>query len=166
MPTGRKPRPLALVDNATNRYTKEKMQAREDSEPRGCADLLEPPEELSPGALREWNRIVPLYRQLDAKILNDLDLMALAAYCESVSVYKSAQREYQKGKLVIKDSANGRIIENPYLRIMRLEGQNIAKYAEQLCLSPVGRARMGVMAAKKEVDDDPTTAFFDKYGRD
>ena len=46
MPTGRKPRPLALVDNATNRYTKEKMQAREDSEPRGCADLLEPPEEL------------------------------------------------------------------------------------------------------------------------
>ena len=164
MPTGRKPRPLALVDNATNRYTKEKMQAREDSEPRGCTDLIEPPEELEGTALTEWNRVVKLYRELDSKILNDLDISTLSAYCESVAIYKKAQREYKKGALIIKD--DGRIKENPYLRIMRLEGANIAKYAEQLCLSPVGRARMGVMAAKKEVEDDPTEAFFKKYGRD
>ena len=47
-----------------------------------------------------------------------------------------------------------------------MEGANIAKYAEQLCLSPVGRARMGVIAAKREVADDPMTAFFKKYGND
>ena len=41
---------------------------------------------------------------------------------------------------------------------------NIAKYAEQLCLSPVGRARMGVLAAKKEEEADPTADFFAKYG--
>jgi hypothetical protein len=44
------------------------------------------------------------------------------------------------------------------------EGANIARYAEQLCLSPVGRARMGVLAAKKEIEEDSTAAFFDKYG--
>ena len=164
MPTGRKPRPFSVVDNKKNRYTKQEMQAREAAEPKGCSDMLEPPDELEGAALTEWNRVVKIYRELDSKILNDLDIATLSAYCESVAIYKQAQREYKKGSLVIKDE--GRIKENPYLRIMRLEGANIAKYAEQLCLSPVGRARMGVMAAKKEVDDDPTTAFFNKYGRD
>lgn len=164
MPGGKTPRPLAVLDNKTNRITKKELQAREEGEPSGCSDLLEPPEELEGAALTEWNRVVKLYRELNSKILNDLDISVLAAYCESVAVYKKAQREYKKGALVIKDE--GRIKENPFLKIMRLEGQNIARYAEQLCLSPVGRARMGVIAAKREVEDDPTEAFFKKYGRD
>ena len=153
MPTGRKPRPFSVVDNKTNRYTKKEMEAREAAEPTGCSDNLEPPEELEGAALAEWGRVVGLYRELDSKILNDLDIATLSAYCESVAIYKKAQKEYKKGSLVIKDE--GRIKENPYLKIMRLEGANIAKYAEQLCLSPVGRARMGVIAAKKEVEKDP-----------
>lgn len=153
MPGGRKPRPFAVVDNKTNRYTKKEMEAREAAEPKGCADTLEPPEEIDGAALTEWKRVVKLYRELDSKILNDLDISTLAVYCESVAIYKKAQTEYKKGSLVIKDE--GRIKENPYLKIMRLEGANIAKYAEQLCLSPVGRARMGVIAAKKEVEKDP-----------
>ncbi len=153
MPTGRKPRPFSVVDNKTNRYTKKEMEAREAAEPKGCADMLDPPEEIDGAALTEWKRVVKLYRELDSKILNDLDISTLAVYCESVAIYKKAQTEYKKGSLVIKDE--GRIMENPYLKIMRLEGANIAKYAEQLCLSPVGRARMGVIAAKKEVEKDP-----------
>ena len=47
---------------------------------------------------------------------------------------------------------------------MRREGQNIIKYAEQLCLSPVGRARMGVAAAKKAAESDPMAAYLSKYG--
>ena len=61
-------------------------------------------------------------------------------------------------------NADGRPAENPYVTIMRREGQNIAKYAEQLCLSPVGRARMGVAAAKKETESDPMAAYLNKYG--
>lgn len=164
MPRGPKPIPFEIIDNKKNRSTKRELQAREAAEPTGCTDALDPPEELSPNALKEWKRIVPLYRQLDAKILNDLDVMVMAAYCESVAIYKGAQREYQKMPLV--GLSGGKIQESPYLRIMRLEGQNIAKYAEQLCLSPVGRARMGYLAAKKEVENDPTEAFLRKYGRD
>lgn len=164
MPTGRKPIPIALIDNSKCRLTKEEIEARRDGEVGGCEAKLKPPKNLSPEALTEWKRVVKLYRQLDTNILNDLDTVLLAAYCESVAIYQKAQTEYQKAGLLLQK--DGKVVENPYLIIMRREGQDIAKYAEQLCLSPVGRARMGVLAAKKEQDEDPTAAFFAKYGYD
>ena len=163
MPTGRKPTPLKLVDNAKARHTKETLDGRQNGEPEGCTDKLTPPKTISSEAKKEWKRIVKLYRQLDAKIINDLDISTLMAYCESVAIYRRAQEEYQNCPLVYMN-ADGRPAENPYITIMRREGQNIAKYAEQLCLSPVGRARMGVAAAKKEAESDPMAAYLNKYG--
>ena len=164
MATGRKPSPISILDNKTRRLTKQEIEARKEAEPSGCSDELKPPKELKGEALKEWKRVVALYRELDTNILNDLDISLLSAYCESVAIYRKAQVEYKKASLVIKDG--GTIKENPFLRILRMEGANIAKYAEQLCLSPVGRARMGVIVAKREVADDPMTAFFKKYGND
>lgn len=163
MPTGRKPTPLKLVDNAKARHTKETMEGRQDGEPEGCTDKLTPPRTLSPDAKKEWRRVVKLYRQLNTKIINDLDVSTLSAYCESVAIYRRAQSEYQNKPLVYMN-ADGRPAENPYISIMRREGQNIAKYSEQLCLSPIGRARMGVAAAKKEAESDPMAAYLSKYG--
>lgn len=163
MPTGRKPTPLKLVDNAKARHTKETMEGRQDGEPEGCTDKLTPPRTLSPDAKKEWRRVVKLYRQLNTKIINDLDVSTLSAYCESVAIYRRAQTEYQNKPLVYMN-ADGRPAENPYISIMRREGQNIAKYSEQLCLSPIGRARMGVAAAKKEAESDPMAAYLSKYG--
>jgi P27 family predicted phage terminase small subunit len=163
MPTGRKPRPLKLVDNGKNRHTKDTMENRENGEPTGCSDKLKPPKGLSPGAKKEWKRVIKLYRQLDTPIINDLDISALTAYCESVAIYQKAEAEYQIGPLIYR-AADGRPTENPYIAIMRREGQSIIKYAEQLCLSPVGRARMGVAAAKKAAESDPMAAYLSKYG--
>lgn len=151
---GRKAQPAALIDNKKTRKTKNELEARAAAEVTGCSAELKPPVELSERARVEWRRLIRLYRQLDAEILNDLDVGVLAAYCESRAIYQTAEEEYQKGKLVLRNP-DGRIIENPYLKIMRLEGANLAKYSEQLCLSPVGRARMGVAAAKKEIKSDP-----------
>ena len=137
MAAGRKPQPAAAKENETAHLTKAELKARADNEPKGCTAELKPPKTLSKSAKNEWKRIVKLYRQLDAEVINDLDLNTLSAYCESVAIYQAAQP-----------------IENPYLAIMRKEGVNIAKYAEQLCLSPVGRARMGVLAAKKNEKSD------------
>lgn len=163
MPTGRKPTPLKLVDNVKARHTKETIDGRQSGEPEGCTDKLTPPRTLSTDAKKEWRRVVKLYRQLNAKIINDLDISTLSAYCESVAIYRKAQTEYQNKPLVYMN-ADGRPAENPYISIMRREGQNIAKYAEQLCLSPIGRARMGVAAAKKEAESDPMAAYLNKYG--
>lgn len=160
---GRKPIPIAVYENK-HKHSKADIAARIEGEPKGCSDKLLPPKELKGEALKEWKRVVALYRELDAAILNDLDISLLSAYCESVAIYRKAQVEYKKQPLIIVDGNSVR--ENPLLRVMRMEGANIAKYSEQLCLSPVGRARMGVIAAKREVSKDPMTAFFEKHGND
>lgn len=159
MATGRKPIPSALVEDKPHRSNDE-LERRAANEPGMCEETFTPPEDLSKGALKEWERVVRLYKQLDRRVLNDLDESLLAAYCESVAIYKAAQKKYKTMPLV--DLERGK--ESPYLKVMWREGANIARYAEQLCLSPVGRARMGVLAAKKEIEDDSTAAFFAKYG--
>ena len=153
MPTGRKPTPLKLVDNAKARHTKETLDGRQNGEPEGCTDKLTPPKTISSEAKKEWKRIVKLYRQLDAKIINDLDISTLMAYCESVAIYRRAQEEYQNRPLVYMN-ADGRPAENPYITIMRREGKNIAEQAEEMRRSQVGRGRKGEENTKKEEEGE------------
>ena len=150
---GRKPTLSVVLDNSKAHKTKAQLEARAAHEPRGCSDALDPPDSLSEAAKNHWERLVGLYRELSVPILNDLDKDILAAYCEAVAIYQEAERKYQGQPLV--GYSEGKIVENPYLAIMTREGKNIAKYAEQLCLSPVGRARMGIAKARAEIEDDP-----------
>ncbi len=159
---GRKPMPVKLLDNKKRHLTKEEADLREKNEVSGVSAELMPPSGLRGAALREWKRLIPLYKQANIEILNDLDVNTIAAYCESVAIYKAAQKAYKKQPLV--GMVDGRMVVNPYLKILDIQGANIAKFAEQLCLSPVGRARMGILGAKKEKEEDPTGAFLLKYG--
>lgn len=165
MATGRKPVPIGVYDNKKARHTQEELEARANAEPKGCSDELKPPKGLSKEAKKEWNRLVKLYRQLEVNILNDLDLGLLAAYCESRAIFIEAQKHWQSGELYYTDK-KGERRENPWIKIMDREGLNIAKYGEQLALSPVGRARYGMAQAKKEVEADPMSALLakGKYG--
>jgi len=163
MLTGRKPSLTVLEGKRTHRTAKEN-KIRAASEPKGCDAFFTPPAEISADAKKEWDRIVGLYKQLNSEVLNDLDLSVLAAYCEAVAIYKKAEAEYQKIPIVVKDTGTGKVIENPFLKIMNKQGFYIAKYAEQLCLSPVGRARLGVAKAKAATKPTGIAAFMEKYG--
>jgi P27 family predicted phage terminase small subunit len=154
MPTGRKPA-LTVIGGRRPHRSKDEVQARTDAEPKGCKASFKVPREMSPDARKEWRRVVALYKQLDSEVLNDLDLSVLAAYCESVAIYRKAQLEYQKFPLYGQDPKTKQVMENPYIKIMNREGQNMARYAEQLCLSPVGRARMGLAKSKAGDSSDP-----------
>ena len=160
--TGPKPKLIALQDNSVYHDTKENIEKRKEAEVVGCSDNLKPPKELSERAQEEWDRLIPLYRQLNYAILNDLDLMNLAAYCESVAVYTKAELEWPKQPLV--GMVNGKLVENPHIKIMAREAQNMCRLAEQLCLSPVGRARMGMAALKRAKAVDPMEAFLEGNG--
>lgn len=59
-------------------------------------------------------RVVKLYRQLDTPIINDLDISALTAYCESVAIYQKAEAEYQTGPLIYR-AADGKPTETHIL---------------------------------------------------
>ena len=162
MARGRKPHLTVVNDNSKTKMTKAELSARAEGEVTGAESKLRPPKEMSKVAKAEWRRIVKLYRQLDAEVINDLDLNLLASYCENVAIFKAAEVEYQLKPLAEWDGEAGKYIESPYLRIMDGAAKNIMKAAEQLCLSPVGRARMGVMAAKKERATDPMEQWLAK----
>lgn len=149
MPTGRKPQ-LTLVGGRTPHRSNRELKARMEGEPKGCDAKFRAPARLSANAKKEWRRIIRLYKQLDAPILNDMDLSILAAYCESVAIYQKAQEAYGKNPAPVGKDEMGRYVENPFIAVMDRQGKNIAKYAEQLCLSPVGRARMGMAKAKEK----------------
>ena len=161
MPAGRKPQLSVVIDNETGRRTKAVMEARKAGEVTGASSKLTPPRELSGVAKKEWRRVVKLYRQLDAEVINDLDVNLLAAYCENVAIFKEAETAYQKEPLAKWDSEGQKWVESPYLKIMDGAAKNIMKAAEQLCLSPVGRARMGVLAAKKAAGKSPMARYLE-----
>ena len=150
---GRNARPIALVDKKNHR-TKAQIAARENGEPRGCEAKLTVPKSLSAEAKKEWKRVVRLYRQLDAEVLNDLDVDMLACYCEAVALYKAASAEMQGAPLTV-ETSKGDMVPNPLLKIIDKQSANIKTYGEQLCLTPVGRAKMGLAKAKREVEQDP-----------
>lgn len=144
-----KPRPALTVCTKTVHSSRAEQTDRVANTPKGCTAKLTPPRDLSPEARKEWNRVVRLYRQLNLPILNDLDLNLLAAYCTSCAIFHDAQRQLQEADLTV-FGANGEPKPNPLLAIIEKQGKLLAKYVEQLCLSPVGRARYALEATKAQ----------------
>ena len=151
---GRKPMPLHLVNTESNHLSADEQQVRQDNTPKGCSAKLTCPKTLSDEAKKEWRRVVKLYKQLDAAVINDLDVAVLAAYCEAVAVYKAAQAKYVGEKMAVTGLVDGKIVQNPYITVMDRQIKNILRLSEQLCMSPVGRARIGV-ARERDLDNDP-----------
>ena len=160
--TGRKPTPIALA-NHLHRSNDEKDD-RLSREPSGCDAEFKPTKPLSKEAKREWDRLIKLYLQLDQKILNDLDAGLLTAYCEARARFIEAQQEYRKDPQLIVWTDKGPK-ENPLITLMDKQGQLIAKYGEQLALSPVGRARFGLAKSKLENEEEDGMAALLARGR-
>lgn len=149
--TGRKPTPASLINPADHKRSKEEIESRASIEAGlKTTSLLKCPGYLSDGAKKEWRRVMKLYNKMDSDILCDLDRTAMIAYCEAVSMYNKAQETWVKyGEIVVSDSNTQKELDKCRL-IMKEQTKIITSLSEQLCLTPVGRARMGVMAGKKE----------------
>ncbi len=152
---GRKPKSEL---SPTHHYTKKELEAQKrtreshKSVPDGlsCPKVL-----LDPIAKDEWKRLMPLYRKLGIDVLNDLDVPTLIAYCMAWAVYRRAMEEYSDDprssiEIYNDDGDIVKVQQNPILKTMREQGLLIAKYAEQLGLSPLGRIRLGRTTEKKK----------------
>ena len=108
-----------------------------------------------------------LYKQMDARILNDLDVTALAMYAEAVAMYQTAQKQWVQVQTLVSSNKASQKLLDKIRTIMNDQVKVVTTLSEQLCLTPVGRARMGVAVAKfglkeeKSLDD-----FFAKFGED
>ena len=170
MPVGRKPKNTLKTDRT--HYTKAALAAHKRStelHKKVKAGLSCPKTLVDPIAKAEWKRLMPLYRQLGVDVLNDLDVPTLQAYCMAYAVYMSALKDWNKDPRIKIEIYNDKgqlvkICENPVLKTFREQGTLIARYAEILCLSPVGRLRMGKLPPKKE--KEVTGGFDSLYGND
>jgi P27 family predicted phage terminase small subunit len=172
MPGGRKPKATTKTDwDSTHNYSKAEKQHREkvsNAMRRIPAGLSCPKELKDPIAQKEWRRLMPLYRKMEIDVLNDLDVPTLMAYCMAHAVYMRALEDWNKDPTLKVETYNKHgllsgIKENPVLKTMRDQGTLIARYAEILCLSPVGRIRMGILPKDKPKKEKKTglQALFD-----
>ena len=148
--TGRKPIPANLINADNHKKSKEEIERRRKiEEGLKSTSTLRVPSYLSDEAKKEWRRLIKLYRLMDADILSDLDANALTIYCEAFAIYKKAHEVWvQTQKVVSRDEEAQKILDKTF-NIMEKQSRIMAKFSEQLCLTPVGRARMG-MAKKDE----------------
>lgn len=162
MSKGRKPVPPALVDNGTFKKNNDELQARQDSwNNLKTTKILKVPTHLTDEAKKEWRRVMRLYAQMEVDILSDLDRQALIMYCEATSIYKKAQQQWSKlGQIVTPNPDGQKLIDKIFITMERQQ-KIITSLSEQLCLTPVGRARMGMNPTKNE-EDDPLAKILQK----
>lgn len=147
---GRKPIPASLIDPAEHKKAKEEIEARRDMEDAlTTTSKLSCPKYLSDSAKKEWRRVIKLYKGLDVDILCDLDISALVIYCEAWAVYRKAQETWAKVKQVVAANPEAQRILDKCFVLMEKQSKIINNMSEQLCLTPVGRARMGMMAKRE-----------------
>lgn len=151
MLNGRKPRPISEIkkDNKKDRMTQNIIRHREEIENSLLSSQrLKMPKGMSRTAQQEWRRIMKLYSAMDNKFLCDLDLAALRSYCEAYAIYRKAEETWAKYEAVIASGHEAQRVLDKCRNIMNDQSRMIIALSEQLCLTPVGRARMGI--AKKD----------------
>lgn len=169
---GRKPKENVKTEKSHN-YTKAELELRKKASAlhKSVPDGLSCPKILKdPKAQAEWKRLMPLYRKLGIDVLNDLDVKTLMAYCNSVAIYERAMDQFAKEGYAVTvekydKQGNINMVKNPTIKIMDEQGILIARYAEILCLSPVGRVRMGKVPPSK-TKEGPKGSFDDLYNDD
>jgi len=149
--SGRRPTPASLIDPKTHKKSKKEINKRKAVEKslRGEPKLW-CPGYLSEAAKKEWRRLMKIYKSLSVNILSDLDITALAMYCEATAVWKEAQSEWAKYRKIIAGNSDQQKYLDKIVKTMSDQSKIISNLAELLCITPVGRAKMGIMATKKK----------------
>ena len=152
--SGRKPS-FTAPEHASN----EEKEAREQAQQSLMTTAkLSCPGYLTDLAKKEWRRTMKLYKSMGANILCDLDVAALVMYCEAWSIYKTAQDQWTNLGTTASTNPAAQALIDKTLEVMNKQTAVISELAEQLCLTPVGRARMGMNPTRRQAGDK-LTAF-------
>lgn len=171
MGKGRKPIPPELKDKKVYKKTGD-IERQKDAAPKGYPANLPCPKGLTEGAKKEWRRIVRLLKQGDTQYINNLDSQLLAMYCAEVDIYNrlyekwqtsgsqiyitdettSSSTDFMPSNMPIKSrgGSSKKTILNPIFDMLKKYADTIRVHAEQLGLTPVGRASWTVRTANRE----------------
>jgi P27 family predicted phage terminase small subunit len=109
------------------------------------ADKVRPPSFLSDVAKKEFRRLAkPL---LEAKLITNMDINALAMYAQAFSHWKEAEEKLARHGTLIKSKSWAPII-NPYVYIMEKSFAQMKAMAMEFGFSPGARAKIAVPGKK------------------
>lgn len=120
-----------------------RLDLRTEPQPRQGVPTC--PKHLDAEAKREWKRMLN-YLGTGLSPL-PVDRAMLAAYCAAWSRWVAAEKKVQVTGEVLK-SAEGGLYQNPYRGVANKALEQMYKFGSEFGLSPVIRARMGILAGK------------------
>lgn len=116
---------------------------------------LRAPSFLSREAKKEWKRVVMELARLD--LVSDLDVMALAAYCNAFSTWIDAMKQIREHGTLVR-SPNGYPMPSPYVKIQRDAQDEMMKWLREFGMTPAARTRV-VGDGGESDEDDPFAAL-------
>ena len=138
-----------------------KRPAAQDAPNPAVLTNLKAPSFLPPAAKREWKRVVMELARLN--LISDLDVMALAAYCNTYSTWLHAIGEIKKNGMVVK-TPNGFFQTSQFVKIERDAQEQMLKWLKEFGMTPAARTRVGTDSGEDE-DDDPFEALAKRAGQ-
>ena len=151
-------RPRKIPKLQTKHLTQEEKINKELEEEFATVDrdqLENPPKWLIDNiAKKEWNRLVEQLKAL--KVIGNLDLNNLGAYCNAYSSYVNATKKIKKQEMLIEftnKSGATNIVEHPLIKIQLKYSDEMRKYSALLGLSVDSRLKMASILNKKLEDD-------------
>ncbi|ELC8441024.1 phage terminase small subunit P27 family [Clostridium perfringens] len=152
---GRNRKSLDLQNGNLTCTQKNDRELEEDSIITGKEQLENPPSWLrNKVAKNEWKRLVEQLKTL--KIISNLDLNNLGAYCNAYSWYIETSKQLKKEPLIINytNKANAtNLIENPLIKIQMKYSDEMRKYASLLGLSIDSRLKIAALKGAKKKDE-------------
>lgn len=120
------------------------------NEPQPAALVnLKPPSFLPASAKREWKRVVMQLASLG--LISDLDVMALAAYCNAYATWLDAIKKIKETGMLVR-SPNGYPMPSPYVKIQRDAQAEMMGWLKEFGMTPAARARVSSDGAETEAD--------------
>ena len=135
--------------------TIEERKQAEEMVATASSDIVKPPSWLnSTIAKNEWKRVVPQLLEID--VAGNLDLEAVAGYCNAFANYRKATEQLAKEDLVIEaiSSTTGQPYakENPLVNIQIKYGTEMRRFADICGMTINSRLKAAATKQKQEQD--------------
>ena len=124
------------------------------NEPIYPSEIPESPKHLNEFGKVEWDRMSKIF--LDQGLLSQVDMAALASYCQLFGRWSEAETDLNKEGLTL-TTIQGNIIQNPLLGIANTALKLMNKCLLEFGMTPASRSK--VSAKKSNKKEDPWASF-------
>lgn len=159
--SGRKANPMADTSHMSKKQAQIRLDTLSNAGP--FVGSLPCPGDMSETAKKEWRRIMREYAKMPAQMLTKLDVAPLRQYCELYAQFYEAEQKWIKDlrcAVASTDETTQKVID-AIRKTMINTATAMRPIAEQLLLTPTGRAKMGTNPATPE---DPAKTLANLLG--